>query len=94
MGILYLIKQLIVVCATWRITNLFVNEFGPFNIFYRLREKAKGTFFEDLLDCIYCSSIWIGFVFALLVGNSLLEVILLTLFYSTGTIFIDKILSK
>ena len=89
-----LIKHLIIVLATWRVTNLFVNEFGPFNIFYKLRSRAKNTFFEDLLDCVYCSSIWIGFGFALLVGKNLSEIFVLSLFYSAGTILLDKAINE
>lgn len=62
--------------AIWRISNLFVNEAGPFNIFLRLRKWAgiihddtgsafmiPDKFVAQLLSCIWCFSIWVSFFF-------------------------------
>jgi len=69
--------------ATFRITSLFVSEEGPFAIFERLRrwagtyelgpsgqpQRALGRF----LDCFWCVSVWIGFLFSLLLVRGGLE---------------------
>lgn len=60
--------------AIWRISNLFVYEAGPWNIFLRLRESAgiehddsghpymiPDNFTAQLLSCIWCFSIWVSF---------------------------------
>ncbi len=61
--------------ATWRISNLFANEAGPFQIFKRLRIYLRAwcifgpehgvKFFcnlhaYELMECEYCNSIWIA----------------------------------
>lgn len=60
--------------AIWRVSNLFVNEAGPFNVFLRLRKWAgiihddaglafmiPDKFMAQLLSCIWCFSIWVSF---------------------------------
>lgn len=63
--------------AATRISLLFVKEDGPFDIFGKLRDyvgvqyDAMGepygeNFFAKLLSCIYCTSVWVGVFFTLL----------------------------
>lgn len=65
--------------AVWRISSLLVREEGPFRIFVRLRELTgiqhdadwrpwviPDRFFAQLLGCIWCASLWVGFIFAVL----------------------------
>lgn len=58
--------------ATWRLSNLLVNEAGPWRVFIRLRE-AFGVGHNDddvpaywpygsIFACVWCMSVWIGFV--------------------------------
>lgn len=47
--------------AVWRISILFTAEAGPFNVFKKLRSLKMG----GLFDCIYCTSMYVGF-FAML----------------------------
>ena len=59
--------------ATWRISSLLVHEDGPFNIFKRLRKLAglenvveiPDGFFPGVLSCVWCASLWVGAVWAL-----------------------------
>ena len=58
--------------ATWRVSNLLVNEAGPFDMFTKIRECAgiehldgvptivPDKFFAQLLSCVWCASIWVG----------------------------------
>jgi hypothetical protein len=66
---------IILTLATWRISNLFVNEDGPFMVFAELRRMAGVTYdFEGepiasneaakLLTCVFCFSIWLGLAVA------------------------------
>lgn len=53
---------LILSLATWRISHMLVTETGPLEVFTKLRALKMG----GLFDCIYCTSIWIGFLVMLL----------------------------
>ncbi len=66
---------IILALATWRISNLFVNEDGPFMIFAELRRLAGVVYSpmsEPLADnelaklfiCVFCFSIWLGLIVA------------------------------
>jgi hypothetical protein len=65
--------EFVVYClATWRISSLLVNEPGPFDVFVKIREvfgirhnekipyEYPGTFFAQLLSCVWCTSIWVA----------------------------------
>ena len=49
--------------ATWRLTALLVDEDGPFDVFRRLRTWAgmNSKLLGGLLDCFWCTSVWIAF---------------------------------
>lgn len=87
--------------ATWRLTSLFVSESGPYDIFGRLRDGLGVTYdersqprgsneFATALTCMWCASLWLGGVVALLQGYRLQNVILRALSYSAGTIVLDR----
>ena len=54
--------------SCWRISNLFVYENGPFDVFLKLRNVVGAgdidveptNFFGKLLNCIGCTSIWVA----------------------------------
>lgn len=65
----------ILALATWRLSSMIVREDGPGYVFRGLREMAGIThdesggvvmipdgFLPQLLSCVYCSSIWVGFI--------------------------------
>ena len=62
--------------AVWRIASLFANESGPWDIFLKFRIFLGVEFGEygaigtngrsRLIICVWCSSIWIGGLAALL----------------------------
>jgi len=60
---------IVISLATWRLTHLFSKEDGPFDIIFLLRKKAGAGFFGKLLDCFYCTSIWIALPFGIWQGN-------------------------
>lgn len=65
--------------ATWRLASLLIRERGPFAVFETLRDRA-GVRFDDYshcvadnevgksLCCIWCTSLWCGWIVALLLG--------------------------
>jgi len=62
--------------AAWRLTHLVSKEDGPFDLVYKLRKKLGNGFFGKLMDCFYCSSVWIAVPFGIWLGNSWPEKIL------------------
>lgn len=55
--------------ALWRITHLFTQEDGPFDLSFKLRKLFGQGFFGSLLDCFYCLSVWFAIPFAFLLCN-------------------------
>jgi hypothetical protein len=89
--------------ATWRLSSLIATEKGPLNIFDSIRKAvamrgADGNrFFASLSDgvhCLWCVSVWIGALLALLVSNTLTEWIFYSLAASSGAIIIDSLIRK
>jgi len=62
------LKFVIAVLATWRVTHLIVYEDGPWDVIARLRKIAASGFFGNLMDCFYCSSLWVSAGATLLLG--------------------------
>lgn len=46
--------------ATWRLTHLLVEEDGPGRVVVRLRASVGNSLVGELLDCFYCTSIWVA----------------------------------
>lgn len=51
--------------ATFRLSSLLANEPGPFDMFGKLRNAAKGEL-EKGLGCVWCNSVWVGTLFTVL----------------------------
>jgi len=64
-----LIRFVLAVLATWRITHLLANEDGPADIIFRLRRWLGDGFIGGLMDCFNCMSIWIAAPLALFVST-------------------------
>lgn len=62
------------ILATFRISYMFTEEQGPFDMFARLR---KFTLAGDLdkvfpFNCFYCTSVWVGLTISFVSGSWLL----------------------
>lgn len=90
--------------AAWRVTSLLVNEDGPADVFIRLRVKlgmrydeynlpVATTFLAHLLSCVWCASVWIGFLAAVLSETSrdFASFIFTALAISAGVILIERV---
>jgi hypothetical protein len=87
-------KYLLIVIVVWRLTHLFTSEDGPFDLIIKLRKLLGNSFFGKLMDCFYCLSIWIGLLCALYEGDNILEIIILTLYYSGASLLLEKLTNK
>lgn len=90
----------ILILATWRLSSLFANEDGPFDIFLRIRRWAEVACstdgflcrlkFFDGLCCEWCNSVWLGTVLTVayyFLGETLIW-LTLPLALSTGTVLV------
>jgi hypothetical protein len=89
-----IVKYLILVVVTWRLTHLISAEDGPFEVIIKVRKLFGNTFLGKLMDCFYCLSIWIGLGLACFEENHSIEIIILTLYYSGSSILLEKITNK
>lgn len=80
--------------AVWRITHLLQAEDGPFDIIYLIRKKAGAGFFGNLLDCFYCTSIWVALPAALCIGKDWKEIALLWLAFSGAACLLEQLTSS
>jgi hypothetical protein len=89
-GLQFLISTL----AVWRLTHLLAAEDGPFHVIARVRAKAGSGFWGSLLDCFYCLSLWIAIPFALWMGASPGEKLLLWLALSAAAILLNRVADR
>lgn len=99
---------IIAILATWRLSAVLSYETGPFNIFILLREMAgivhdddgkktivPESFFAELLDCVWCTSMWIGGAVAIsLFFYPVLVWLLLPFALSAGAIIVEKVTNE
>ncbi len=78
------------VLGVWRITHLIQAEDGPWDVVVRLRTLAGGGMAGQLMDCFYCLSLWIALPFALLLGETWLQHLLLWPALSAGAILLER----
>lgn len=76
--------------AVWRITHLLQAEDGPFDIIYLIRKKAGAGFLGNLLDCFYCTSIWVALPAAFCIGKGWKEIVLLWLAFSGAACLLEQ----
>ena len=76
--------------VVWRITNLLVNEDGPFSLLQIVRDWVGK--YTEALECVWCTSVWTGLLVSLfstsLLGYSVLWVLPYAFAYSAMSIFI------
>jgi hypothetical protein len=56
--------------AVWRVTHLLVEEDGPADAVVRLRVRLGSSQLGRLMDCFYCSSMWVAVPASLAVARS------------------------
>ncbi len=78
------------ILVVWRLTYLLQAENGPWDMVVRLRRAAGSGFWGDVLDCFNCLSLWIALPFAWVVGDGVLERLLLWPALSGGAILLHR----
>jgi hypothetical protein len=82
------------VLCVWRITHLLNAEDGPWDLLVRFRRLLGDGLFGHLLDCFYCLSLWVALPFALLLGGSNFERLLLWPALSGGACLLQRITER
>jgi hypothetical protein len=100
-----LIDFIIGIMTVYRLSSLLSYENGPFEIFVRIRRWAgimhddegipiqwPRTFFGELLSCLWCNSVWMGFfwIVAYCIHRDLTIYSSVLLALSTGAIIINR----
>lgn len=94
------VTLLVLALSTWRISNLLMFEDGPFRVIAKLRvllgvkeaydpSKIWTGFISELFSCMYCFSVWVGILVAVLTGHT----VLMGLGLSAAAILIENFLS-
>jgi hypothetical protein len=78
------------ILVVWRITHLLQAEDGPWEVVVRLRARAGAGWLGQLMDCFYCLSLWVALPFALLLGATAGERVLLWPALSAGAILLER----
>lgn len=84
------LRFVVAILATWRLTHLLAKEDGPWDIFVRIRDRLGEGFWGSLMDCFKCLSIWIAAPLAFFVGGSVIEIIVSWLAISGGAILLEE----
>jgi hypothetical protein len=86
-----LLRFLLAVLATWRVTHLLANEDGPGDIVVRVRGRLGDGFIGSLMDCFNCLSLWISAPAALLLSRRPLMWAALWLALSGGACLLERL---
>lgn len=97
----FVMNYLIAALATWRLTTLFVNEDGPFDLLVKFRSfigikwnaqsEPYGTnFLAEAFTCVWCLSIWIGALMAIFIAPSITWYPVYVLALSAAAIMIEE----
>ncbi|HTJ52916.1 MAG TPA: DUF1360 domain-containing protein [Cyclobacteriaceae bacterium] len=87
-------KYFVLAIAIWRLTHLISLEDGPFDLIIKLRKLLGSSFLGKLMDCFYCTSVWVGLAGAIYAGENPVQIIALTLYYSGAALLFEKITNK
>ena len=64
-----MLRLVLAVLATWRVTHLLASEDGPGDIIFRFRRLLGNGFAGKLMDCFNCLSLWVAAPIALFVSR-------------------------
>jgi hypothetical protein len=87
----FLIRFVLAILATWRVTHLLANEDGPADIVFRLRRRLGEGMIGGLMDCFNCLSLWIAAPLALFVSAAPLTWAVSWLALSGGACLLERL---
>jgi hypothetical protein len=88
------LKFIVGTLAVWRLTHLLAAEDGPFYLLARLRQRLGAGFWGGLMDCFYCLSIWIAIPFAIRLGGSWIERLVICLALSGAATLVNRVVDR
>lgn len=84
-------RVLLAMLATWRLSHLIVAEDGPWDVVVRVRRRAGSGTFGRLMDCFYCTSLWIAAPLALVVTREPWAWLVAWLAVSGGACLLERV---
>src|SRR5271169_2169959 len=85
-----LMRFILAVLATWRVTHLLASEDGPADIIVRFRALLGQSILGKLMDCFNCLSLWVAALAAFFVSRTPLEWIFCWLALSGGACLLER----
>jgi len=79
------------ILGVWRVTHLLHAENGPADVFMRLRRALGSNMAGKAMDCFYCLSLWVALPFAIWLGQTWGERVLLWLATSAGAVLLERV---
>lgn len=89
-----ILKLVLAVLATWRVTHLLASEDGPGDIIFRLRRALGQSLTGKLMDCFNCLSFWIAAPMALFVSRQPLDWFMTWLAVSGGACLLERMVRE
>jgi len=68
-----ILRFVVAVLATWRVTHLLASEDGPGDMIFRVRRLLGQSLVGKLMDCFNCLSLWVAAPLALFVSRHPIE---------------------
>jgi hypothetical protein len=84
-----MLRFVLAVLATWRVTHLLAHEDGPADIIFRIRARLGQSLTGKLMDCFNCLSLAVAAPAALFLSPSPLEWLLSWLALSGGACLLE-----
>jgi hypothetical protein len=85
-----MLRLVLAVLATWRVTHLLASEDGPADLIFRFRALLGQSPAGKLMDCFNCLSLWIAAPAALFVSMKPLEWFFSWLALSGGACLLER----
>ena len=85
-----LVRFVLAVFATWRVTHLLANEDGPGDVVFHLRRLLGESPLGGLMDCFNCLSFWVAAPAALVVATQPLSWALAWLALSGAACWLER----
>jgi hypothetical protein len=86
-----ILRLVLAVLATWRVTHLLASEDGPGDIIFRFRTLLGHGFAGKLMDCFNCLSLWVAAPMALFVSRRPTEWFIGWLAISGGACLLERL---
>jgi Protein of unknown function (DUF1360) len=85
-----MLRFVLAVLATWRVTHLLASEDGPGDLIFRFRALLGQSVAGKLMDCFNCLSLWTAAPAALFVSKTPTEWLLSWLALSGGACLLER----